>query len=386
MAERLKLTFQQHHKRWFLLLALIIILLILSRVVFLTLFTHKRVIEPASVAVATVTTQNVPVYFSALGTVSAVNTITVKTQIAGILINSYFKDGQYVKTGDVLGEIDPRPYQAVLMQNEGQLARDQALLANAQVDLKRYINLYKTHAVSQQTLDTQQALVKQDAGTVVSDKGLVDAAKTNLLYCNIISPITGRIGISTISSGNFVQPSDTNGIAVITTLDPIEILFYLPQDDVSVIEKEFNAGKILTVNAYDRDAHALIASGNLYAIDNQVNVATGTVKFEALLDNKNNILFPNEFVNVNLQVTTLKNALIVPTSAIQQGANGSYVYRLNQNQTVSNIAVKTSVNYGEFTVVTTGLSENQIVVTEGSDKLFDGAKVFIPGKTKKSKT
>ncbi len=386
MAERLKLTFQQHHKRWFLLLALIIILLILSRVVFLTLFTHKRVIEPASVAVATVTTQNVPVYFSALGTVSAVNTITVKTQIAGILINSYFKDGQYVKTGDVLGEIDPRPYQAVLMQNEGQLAHDQALLANAQVDLKRYINLYKTHTVSQQTLDTQQALVKQDAGTVVADKGLVDAAKTNLLYCNIISPITGRIGISTISSGNFVQPSDTNGIAVITTLDPIEILFYLPQDNVSVIEKEFNAGKKLTVDAYDRDAHTLIASGSLYAIDNQVNVATGTVKFEALLDNKNNILFPNEFVNVNLQVTTLENALIVPTSAIQQGANGSYVYRLNQNQTVSNIAVKTSVNYGEFTVVTTGLSANQIVVTEGSDKLFDGAKVFIPGKTKKSKT
>jgi len=367
----------QSIKFWFIILAIIIGIIFALRV-FITLFIHKQpIIPPAPVAVASVKTKNVPVYYSGLGTVTADYIITVKTQISGILTHVYFNDGQTVKTGEVLAKIDSRPYEAQLLQAEGQLIRDKALLKNALIDLKRYVNLYQSRAVSQQTLDTQQSLVKQNEGTVKIDQGLVDAAKTNMAYCKIISPVSGRIGIDLVTEGNFVQPSDATGIAIITTLNPISILFPLPEDDVSAVEKQFNAGKKLTVDAYNRDQQKLLAVGTLSAIDNQVNVSTGTVQFKAQFNNQNNTLFPNQFVNINLKVTTLKNALIIPTTAVQEGAQGSYVYRYNTNHTVSMVPVKTGVVDGNNTVIMNGLSVNQMVVTVGADKLFDGARVTI---------
>lgn len=376
---RLREFYQQHPKRALIILAAAILAFILLHILIGAIFHKKRTIPAVPVAVAVAKIQNVPVYFSALGTVTPDYTVTVKTQINGTLIHVYFKDGQYVKAGDVLAEIDPRPYQAQLLQYEGQLTRDEALLANAKLDLRRYQKLYKSKSVSQQTLNTQQSLVKQYEGTVKIDQGQIDGVKTNLSYCKITSPVSGRIGIGIIDQGNFVQTSDTTGIAVITTLDPISVYFSLPEDNVPAVTEQFSAGKKLIADAYNRDQNKLLASGILTAIDNQVDTSTGTVKFKAQFNNQRNTLFPNQFVNINLQVTTLQNAVIVPTAAVQQGAQGPYVYRYNQNHTVSNVPVKTSVTYGENTVITSGIAANQIVVTEGTDKLIDGSKVAVTG-------
>ena len=365
-----------HTKTRILLILLIAIIIILVLRSVSGVFFHKKQVEPPiSVAVAIVKTQNVPVYFSAIGTVNADQTITIKTQINGILTHVYFHDGQMIKAGDVLAQIDPRPYEAQVLQYQGQLTRDESLLVNAKLDLKRYINLYLSRAVSQQTLDTQKSLVKQDEGSVNIDKGLLIAAKVKLEYCDIISPVSGRIGLSVVDEGNFVQTSDTNGIAVITTLAPIQVYFPLPQNDLPAITKRFSAGKKLEVDVYNRDKSQLLTKGFLAAIDSQINTTTGTIKLEGVFENKDIVLFPNQFVNVSLKVTVLKNALIIPTAAVQQGATGPYVYRYNINHTVSSVPIKTSVAYGEDTVITSGLSANQIVVTQGTDKLYEGAKV-----------
>ncbi|MCX7120602.1 MAG: efflux RND transporter periplasmic adaptor subunit [Gammaproteobacteria bacterium] len=359
------------------LLLIAIIIILLMRVAF-GIFFHKKPAEQAiSVAISAVKTQDVPVYFSAIGTVNAVATITVKTQINGILQHVYFQDGQIVKAGDVLALIDPRPYEAQVLQFQGQLARDNALLDNAKIDLKRYINLYRTRAVSQQTLETQKSLVKQDQGAIKIDQGQLDAAKTNLLYCKITAPVSGKIGIGIVDQGNLAQTSDTAGIAVITTLEPMQIYFPLTEDDLPAIAKKFNAGKKLEVDAYNRDKTQLLATGVLVAIDSQIDTTTGTIQLEGGVENKNHLLFPNQFVNIDLRVTTLKNALLIPTAAVQQGATGPYVYRYNANHTVSNVPVKTGVTYSDNTVITSGLSANQIVITEGTDKLYEGAKVSI---------
>lgn len=342
----------------------------------------KEKMPTTTVATASVKADNVPIYFSALGTVDPEIVITVRPQISGILTHVYFKDGQMVKAGDVLAEIDSRPYQAQLLQSQGQLLRDTALLHNAKIDLKRYQNLYQSRSVSEQTLNTQQSLVKQYEGTVKIDQGLIDAAKTNIDYCKITSPTSGRIGIGIVDEGNYVQTSDVNGIAVITALDPIDVLFSLPEEDVTPIEKNFHGDKgdkKLTVDAYDRDQNTLLASGELVAIDNQVNVSTGTVNFKAEFNNHNDALFPNQFVNVKLLVTTLQNALVIPTAAVQQSTEGPYVYRYNKNKTVSRVDIKTGPVSGNNTVVVSGLSLNQIIVTSGTDKLFDGAPVSIAG-------
>lgn len=379
MLNSLKLSFYRQSKKTRVLLILLtfIVIFLFIRTVTGMFIGKKHITLPLSVSVASVKTRNVPVYFSALGTVYPKATITVRTQISGILTHVYFKDGQMVKEGDVLAEINPRPYEAQLLQFQGQLIRDNALLANAKIDLRRYENLYQSKTVSQQVLNTQQALVKQYQGTVQIDQGQVDTAKTNIDYCNIVSPVTGRIGIGIVDQGNYVQPSDASGIAVITALDPIEVRFSLPEDNLSVITKEFNMGEKLVVNAYDRDQKKLLATGTLTAIDNQIDTATGTIQFKAEFDNHGNALFPNQFVNVKLQVTKLQNALVVPTVAVQQGAQGPYVYRYNTNKTVNTVPVKTGVADDNDTVITDGLSANQIVVTAGVDKLFDGAKVVI---------
>ena len=365
-----------HHKtRALLLLLVVVVVVLVVRIIFNTLFHEKRPEPPISVGVAGVKMQDVPVYFPALGTVIADQTITIKTQINGILTHVYFKDGKMIQAGQVLAEIDPRTYQAQVTQYEGQVTRDSALLANAKIDLKRYIDLYCSHAVSQQTLRTQESLVKQYEGTLKIDEGQLGVAKTNLSYCTIVSPVTGRIGLTVTDKGNFVQTSDPNGIAVITTLSPIEVYFPLPQDDLPAVAERFNAGKKLIVEAYDRTQKKLLATGVLIAIDSQINTATGTIQLEAEFPNKNNELFPNQFVIIKLLVQTLHGVLVVPTAAVQQGATGAYVYRYNVNHTVTNVPVTTGVIDDQNTVITSGLAAHQIVVTDGTDKLYTGAKV-----------
>ena len=341
------------------------------------------------VVTAVAETHDVPVYLTALGTVTSPDSITVKTTVNGIMQTVNYTEGQLVKTGDVLAQIDPRPFQAQVLQFEGQLERDQALLANARVDLKRFQTLYKQNSVAQQTLATQAALVNQLDGTVKLDQGQLNNAQVNLGYCTITSPIDGRVGLRLVDPGNYVQTSDTTGIVVVNTVNPITVVFTIPEDNVSQVITQIYGGKTLPVQAYDRTQSQLLDTGKLLTIDNQIDPTTGTVKLKAIFDNHNYLLFPNEFVNIKLQIDTLHNAVLVPTAAIQQGTQGPYVYLLNTDQTVSIKPVVTGITINNDTTVTSGVLNRQIVVVEGADKLTDGASVNVynaaataqPGKT-----
>lgn len=337
---------------------------------------HSHSGQPIPIVLAPVQSNDVPVYISALGTVTPTYNVTVKTQVNGTLLRVLFREGQFVKAGDLLAEIDSRPYEAQLLQYQGQLARDQALLNNAEIDLKRYQTLWHQDSVAQQTLATQQSLVKQYEGAVKADEGLLDSVKVNLFYCRITAPIDGRIGLRLVDAGNVVQTSDTTGLAVINTLDPITVIFSIPEDDVPKVAQQVNDGKILTVEALDREQNKLLATGTLLTVDNQIDPTTGTVKLKAQFDNKNSVLFPNQFVNVQLLVNTLHNAAIVPTAAIQYATTGPFVYLQNSDSTVSMKPIITGVTIGNNTSVT-GVSPGQSVVVEGADKLTDGAKTTL---------
>jgi multidrug efflux system membrane fusion protein len=330
-----------------------------------------------TVVLGKVTTANVPVYLSALGTVTPAITINIKTEVTGELIKIFFKEGDKVKAGEVLAEIDPRPFEAQVLEFEGQLARDQALLANAQTDLKRYQKLYKLKSVSQQILDTQKSLVKQLKGTVELDQGQLDNARVNLSYCKITSPIDGRIGIQLVNLGNIVQVSDATGIAVVNSLNPISVEFSLPEDNVPEVAEKVYAGVKLSVKAYDRMQSKLLGTGCVSSLDNQIDPTTGTVKLKANFLNKKNALFPNQFVNVKVLINTLANAAIVPTAAIQQGVKGPFVYLVNPNNTVSVKPVSPGVTEGDYTTVTHSLTPGQSVVLEGADKLSDGSAITV---------
>ncbi|CDZ76041.1 Multidrug transporter MdtA [Legionella massiliensis] len=333
--------------------------------------------KPAAVMLTVVQNQNVPIYISALGNVVPIYTVTVKTQINGLLMKVLYREGQLVKKGELLAEIDQRPLLAQLRQYEGQLMRDEALLANGLVDLERYQRLWKQDSVSQQTLATQEALVRQYQGAVGIDKGQIESTKVNLMYCQIISPIDGRAGLRLVDPGNFVQTSDTTGIVVITTLNPITVIFTIPEDDISRLLPQAFVGKNIKVEAYDRQQNKLLATGALLTIDNQIDTTTGTVKLRAIFDNNEDKLFANQFVNIKLLVKTLPNATTVATAAIQHSNKGDFVYVLNPDFTVSTQAVKTGVTFGDLTVVVKGLSVGQQVVVDGADKLVNGAKVKI---------
>jgi multidrug efflux system membrane fusion protein len=332
---------------------------------------------PIQVVVATARIGDVPVYLSGLGAVTATYTVTVRTQINGQLWHVFFKEGQIVTAGQLLAQIDPRPYEAQLIQFQGQLARDQALLANARIDLHRYQVLYPQNSVSQQVLATQVALVKQDEGTVKLDEGQLQGVKVNLIYCRILSPVDGRIGLRLVDPGNFVQTTDTNGVAVITTLNPITVIFSLPEDDIPQIMQQTLVGKPFITKAYDREQKKLLATGTLMAVDSEVDPTTGTVKLKAQFPNNDYRLFPSQFVNINLLVNILRNATVVPTAAIQQGAQGPYVYLINKNNTVSAKVVKVGITVGDYTVVNAGVLVGQQVVVEGVDKLSEGASIVI---------
>jgi multidrug efflux system membrane fusion protein len=328
---------------------------------------------PVSVAAAQKTTFDV--YLNALGTVTPVNTVTVHSRVDGQLMRIAFKEGQLVKAGTLLAELDPRPFQVLLTQANGQLARDQALLKNAEVDLERYRTLLAEDSAPKQQLDTQQALVRQYHAAIEIDQGQVDSAKLQLVFARITAPIDGRIGLKQVDEGNIVHSSDANGVVVITQLNPITVVFSIPEDQLSPIAQRATHGEQLPVQAWDRAATTHLADGTLTTFDNQVDPTTGTVKLKAQFDNEASKLFPNQFVNVKLRVSQLQDAIVIPTAAIQRGQQGTFVYVVNGENAVSVRPVTLGPTQGDKVVLTRGLQAGESIVTDGGDKLRDGAKV-----------
>lgn len=334
-------------------------------------------IPPQPVGVATASTGEMPVTLNALGTVTPFNTVTVMSRIDGQLMSVGFKEGQIVHQGQFLAQIDPRPYQVALEQAEGQLAHDTALLHQAQSDLARYEKLKAQNSIAAQQVTDQQFLVQQYQGNLKTDQAAVDNAKLNLSYCHITAPITGRAGFLQVDPGNYVQNSNTNGIVVITELDPISVIFTLPQNDIAEITAAMQSGPPLAVTLYDSTNTKKLATGTLLAMDNQINVTTGTVALRASFANPHNQLFPNEFVNVTLLVKTLKNAVLVPSAAIERGAPGTFVYLVTPDHTVAVQKVTLGPGNAAETVITSGLSAGATVVTDGADRLHPGAKINV---------
>jgi membrane fusion protein, multidrug efflux system len=340
---------------------------------------------PVAVSVATVESGDITVRIPALGTITPLATVTVKTQITGTLQKILFTEGQLVKEGDPLALIDPRPYEAALEQMEGNLRRDQALLVDAKLDLKRYQDLISEDSVAAQQVDTQRYLVDQYIGTVASDEAQIKTAQVNLIYCHITSPVTGRVGLRQVDQGNYVTPGDTNGIVVVTQLQPITAIFPIPEDNVTKVMQRLHDGAVLGAEAYDRTNSEKLSEGKVLSVDNQIDVTTGTVKLRAQFDNKDNKLFPNQFVNIQLVVDNLKNQVVMPNAAVHRGApNGvttTFVYLVNADSTVSVRPVTLGAVDGENVAVAAGLTPGAVVVTEGGDRLRDGALVALPGAT-----
>lgn len=326
------------------------------------------------VVTATATKGDLPVFFNGLGNVTAFNTVTVRTRVDGQIVKINFTEGQYVKEGDSLIEIDPRPYQVQQEQAEGQLAKDQALLKDAQVDYERYKLLYQEGVIPKQQLDTQQAAVGTNEGAIKADQAAIDSAKLQIIYCHIAAPISGRVGLRLVDIGNIVHAADTNGLLVITQLQPISVIFTLPQDQLPQVMAKMRQGT-LQVEAYDRDNTAKLATGKLLTIDNQIDTTTGTYKLKAIFDNSKNELFPNQFVNTHLLVDTKKDIVLVPTTAILRGSQGTYVFAVGSDNVVKIHNVTLAETTGGITGISTGLNAGDVVVTDGQDKLQDGSKV-----------
>ena len=329
------------------------------------------------VGVANVTNGDIDITLNALGTVTPLRNVTVSAQIAGNLLNVNFKEGQMVKQGDLLAEIDPRPYQAQLTQMEGTLARDDALLANSRIDLDRYTTLFSQDSIAKQQLDSQKSLVHQYEGTVKSDQGQVDNAKVNLGYTKISAPVGGRVGLRQVDPGNNVQNGGT--IVTITQLTPIDVVFTIPEDNLPPVLKKMHAGDTLSADAYDRAGTTKLATGALASLDNQVDTSTGTVKAKAEFANADEGLFPNQFVNIRLLLDVMKNAIVIPTSALERGSDGLFVYIVQADHTVAVRNIKTGPTQGERVAVTDGLKVGETVVTSGADRLREGSKVELPG-------
>lgn len=334
-----------------------------------------RTLSP--VQAATTRSAAVPYYLSGLGTITAANTVTVRSRVNGELMALHFQEGQQVKAGDLLAEIDPRPYQVALTQAQGQLAKDQAALANARQDLARYQQLIKTNLISRQELDAQAAQVHQAEGTVKADEGSVASAELQLTYSRITAPINGRVGLKQVDVGNYITSGDSTGIVVLTQTHPIDVIFTLPESDIATVLSAQKSGQPVPVEAWDRANQHKLSQGSLLSMDNQIDATTGTIKLKARFENNDDALFPNQFVNVRMQVTTLQNALLVPLSAIQMGSEGRFVWVLNEKNQVSKHAVTVGIQYGQEMVVTAGLNEGDRVVTDGIDRLTEGAQVEV---------
>jgi multidrug efflux system membrane fusion protein len=320
---------------------------------------------------------DIDIALDALGTVTSLATVTIRTQISGQFIRVAYQEGQMVQKGDLMAEIDSRPYELALTQAQGALARDQAMLQAAELDLKRYQDLAKTNAIPRQQLDQQQALVLQDRGNVLTDQAQIDTQKLNITYCHIVAPVTGRVGLRLVDQGNYVTPGDASGIAVITQLQPISVIFTVAEDNLPQIMKRLRANATLAVTAFDRSDTTKLADGEVRTLDNQIDTTTGTVKLRAEFANADESLFPNQFVNIKLHVDVLRNATIMPTSAVQRGAPGTFVYLLGEDNTVSVRPITLGPISGERVAVQSGLAPGDRVVVDGADRLRNGARVTL---------
>jgi membrane fusion protein, multidrug efflux system len=333
--------------------------------------------QPMPVSVATVQKRDLPVFLTGLGTVTAYNTVSVKTRVDGQLVQVAFKEGQHVNKGDLLAVIDPRPYEVQLNQAQAQLYKDQASLRDAKLNYQRYKGLLEdSGAMSQQQVDTQKSTADQYEGAVRTDQAAIDNAKLQLVYCRITAPVSGRIGLRLVDVGNMVHATDTNPLLVITQLQPIAVIFTLPEDQLPEVSAHMHAGT-LQVEAYSRDDQTKLATGKLLTIDNQIDTSTGTGKLKAVFDNKGDQLWPNQFVNVHLLLEVRKNATVVPAAAIERGPQGDYVFVVNAGQTVQVRPVTTSITQNSTTAVASGLSPGEEVVTDGQDKLDNGSRVEV---------
>jgi multidrug efflux system membrane fusion protein len=373
---------------WRSALWLILVLLVLAGVVVWVVMRAGHQTTPAGrfqssgpmpVGTAKADKGDMPIVLGGLGTVTPLAMVTVKTQINGQLIDVAYTEGQLVKKGDLLAQIDPRPYQVALAQAEGQLAKDQAALKNAEIDLNRYKTLVAQNSIARQTADTQAATVEQNRGTVQADQAQVDTQKLNLTYCRIVAPINGRVGLRQVDPGNYVQTSDAGGIVVITQLQPISVIFTLPEDSLPAVLRRLHAGATLTATAFDRTGNTKLDVGRLETVDNQIDTSTGTVKLRAAFDNPEQILFPNQFVNIQLLVDTMSGATVVPVAAVQRGAPGTFVYLVKPDDTVSAQAVTLGPSDNQRVAVTKGIEPGQTIVTDGADRLKDGAKIRLAG-------
>lgn len=334
--------------------------------------------QPQPVHVATVSQGEMPVVINSLGTVTPLATVTVKTQINGTLQEVAFREGQMVKKGDLLAQVDPRPYEISLRNAQGTLAKDQALLQTARLDLQRYQTLLSQDSIAKQQVDTQASLVQQYVGTLKSDQANVDTYKLDLIYARITAPVSGRVGLRPVDPGNYVTTSDTNGVAIITQLQPISVIFTTSEDNLTAILKPLHASTKMSVTAYDRSNTTSLESGYLETVDNQIDTTTGTVRLRALFDNQESMLFPNQFVNTKLLVDVIKDAVIVPTPAVLNGSSGAFVYVVKPDNTVTVRNVKIGPVDGERTSIASGLQVGERVVIDGSDRLKEGAKITIP--------
>ena len=330
------------------------------------------------VAVAQAEVRDLPILLNGLGSVEAYNTVAVKSRIDGQLIKVNFKEGQEVKEGDLLAEIDPRPYEVQLSQAQATLFKDQSALKDARLNLERFQQLYKDGVIPKQQFDTQGSLEGQLDGAVRADQAQIDTVKLNLAYTRITAPVSGRVGLRQIDVGNMVHAADPNGLLVITQLQPIAVIFSLPQDNLQSVSQHMSKGT-LTVDAYSRDDQTKIATGSLTTIDNQIDTTTGTGKLKAVFANRDRSLWPNEFVNIHLLLEVRKNNTVVPSAAIQRGPQGTYVFVVKPDKTAEMRNVTASISQGNFTAITQGLQSGETVVTDGQDKLQPGTKVEIRG-------
>ncbi len=332
---------------------------------------------PVPVVLTTVTRSSIPVYLNGLGNVTAFYTVTVKSRVDGQLVKVDFNEGDFVREGQVLAEIDPRPFQVQLEQAEAQRAKDEATLKNAHLDLDRYQDLFKRGIVPKQQLDTQDALVAQYQAATQQDVATIDNAKLQLVYSKVTAPITGVIGLRLVDPGNIVHATDTTGMVVITQLQPISVLFTIPEDNLPQVTRKLRAGARLTVDAYNRDNSRKLATGVLVTVDNQIDNTTGTSKLKAVFDNKDNELFPQQFVNMNLLVETLTNQLVVPNVAVQNGQQGTFVYVVDDNSRVHLRPVQVGITTQTSADILSGISDGDRVVVDGTDRLIENAQVRV---------